>query len=154
MNTPARICAFYSRGPHFQRLLKHLRVEYPDAVIHAIVPPTFPEEVLQEVVDEVIKTGQAQWSLREVGALRALLGLLRGGHYDLFVVMFDSPKLRVLAALSGARKRQLFTIDGRMVPLRLALLRQSLGALGRNVRGRVLYAYLHYVVYTKPVQKA
>jgi len=154
MSTPLRICAFYSRGPHYQRLLKKLRVEHPDAVIHAVVPPTFPAEVLHEVVDEVIQTEQAQWSLRELGALGRLLSVLRGARYDLFVVMFDSPKLRILAALSGARKRQLFTIDGRMVPLRLALVRQSLGALGRNVRGRLLYAYLHYVVYTKPVQKA
>lgn len=153
MSTPTRLCAFYSRGPHFQRMLTNLRLQYPEAEIHAVVPPSFPVELLKDLANEVLQTEQTQWSLRSPGALARLVGLLRRGNYDLFVVMFDSPKLRVLAALSGARTRQHFTIDGRMLPLRLALLRQFFGSLQRNVRGRLLYAYLHYVVYTKPVQK-
>lgn len=154
MNSPARICAFYSRGPHYQRLLKTLRTQYPEATLHAVVPPSFPPEVLQEVANEVRQTETAEWRLSSPGSLLRLLRQLRAERYDLFVTLFDSPKLRVLAALSGARVRQHYTVDGRLLPLRLAPLRNGIDAVRRNVRGRILYAYLRYVVYSKPVQKA
>ncbi len=154
MNTPENICAFYSRGPHFLRTLKFLRTLHPNARITAVVPPSFPAEAALAVANQVIKTQHAQWSLREQRALRKLVRVLREGRYDLFVTMFDSPKLRVLATLSGAKIRQCYTIDGRYVPLRLALGRQLVSSISRNVRGRILYAYLHYQVYCRPVQKA
>lgn len=153
MNEPTNICAFYSRGPHFLRLLKHLRTQHPQARITAVVPPAFPAEAALGVATQVIKTQQAQWTLAHQRDLRKLVGVLRGGKYDLFVVMFDSPKLRVLAALSGARARHCYTIDGRYFPLRLALFRQLGSNLARSIRGRLLYAYLHFVVYCRPVQK-
>lgn len=153
MSVPENICAFYSRGPHFLRMLKQLRAQYPEARITAVVPPTFPAEAALGIANQVIKTQHAQWSLRQHRALRKLVGVLREGRYDLFATMFDSPKLRVLAALSGARARVCFTIDGRQIPLKLAVFSQLLDALARNIKGRLLYAYLHYVVYARPVQK-
>ena len=152
--TPETICAFYSRGPHFLRMLKFLRALHPAARITAVVPPSFPAEAALGIANQVIKTQHAQWSLRQQRELRKLVRVLREGHYDLFVTMFDSPKLRVLAALSGAPIRQCYTIDGRYLPLRLALGRQLLSTLTRNLRGRLLYAYLHYQVYFRKVQKA
>lgn len=153
MSAPENICAFYSRGPHFLRMLKQLRAAHPEARITAVVPPTFPAEAALGLANQVIKTQHAQWSLRQHRALRKLVGVLREGRYDLFATMFDSPKLRLLAALSGARARVCFTIDGRQIPLRLAVLGQLVDALARNIKGRLLYAYLHYVVYARPVQK-
>ena len=154
MNAPENICAFYSRGPHFLRTLKFLRAQHPQARITAVVPPTFPAEAALGIANQVIKTHQANWSLRHQRDLRKLVRALREGRYDAFVVMFDSPKLQVLAALSGARHRYCYTIDGRYVPIRLALARQVFGTLARNIKGRLLYAYLHYVVYCRPVQKS
>lgn len=154
MNTPENICAFYSRGPHFLRMLKFLRTLHPNARITAVVPPSFPAEAALGVANQVIKTQHAQWSPRQHRALRKLVRVLREGRYDLFVTMFDSPKLRVLASLSGAKIRQVYTIDGRYLPLRLALARQFAMSLSRNIRGRLLYAYLYYQVHYRPVQKA
>ena len=37
-----RIGAFYSDGPHFQRMLRALREAYPDGTITAIIPPDYP----------------------------------------------------------------------------------------------------------------
>ena len=37
-----RICAFYSYGAHYVRLLKRLRAEYPQAHITAPVPKGYP----------------------------------------------------------------------------------------------------------------
>lgn len=153
MTAPQNICAFYSRGPHFLRMLKQLRAAYPEARITAVVPPTFPAEAALGLANQVIKTQHAQWSLRQHKALRKLVAVLREGRYDLFAVMFDSPKLRLLAVLSGARARVCYTVDGRQLPLKLAVLGQLADALARNIRGRLLYAYLHYVVYARPVQK-
>lgn len=154
MSVPERICAFYSRGPHFLRLLKFLRLQHPGAHITAVVPPAFPAEAALGIANQVIKMQHAQWSLRQHKSLRKLVRVLREGKHDLFVVMFDSPKLRVLAALSGARARYCYTIDGRFVRLPRAVGGQLLGTLARNIKGRLLYAYLHYVVYCRPVQKA
>lgn len=154
MKSPENICAFYSRGPHFLRMLKFLRTLHPHARITAVVPPSFPAEAALGVANQVIKTQHAQWSLRQHRALRKLVRVLREGRYDLFVTMFDSPKLRLLAAMSGARIREAYTIDGRYLPLRLALGRQVAAAISRNVRGRILYAYLYYQVHYRRVQKA
>lgn len=154
MKVPQNICAFYSRGPHYLRMLKFLRTLHPEAKITAVVPPSFPAEAALGIANQVIKTQHAQWSLRQHRELRRLVHVLREGRYDLFVTMFDSPKLRILATLSGAPLRQCYTIDGRYQPLRLALVRHFAGTLARNVRGRLLYAYLYYNVHFRPVQKA
>ena len=142
------ICAFYSYGPHYIRLLKYLRAQYPEARLTALVPPSYPHEPLAPLVDDIAVTDQERYGLRTVFSL---LRPIRREKYGMFVVLFDSPKLRMVGALSGARSRYCFTVDGRFTPLRLALLRTLLGRLYHHIRGRLLYARIHYVVYHHPV---
>lgn len=152
MSEPQTICALYSRGPHYLRLLRYLRAQYPAAHITALVPASFPGDAARAYAQEIVRCEDGPRS--GLGALHSLSGQIRRGRYDLFVVMFDSPKLRVLAALSGARQRACYAINGRFFPVRLALFSQLAGTLVRRIKGRILYARIHYIVHNKPVQKS
>jgi len=153
MSAVKRICAFYSHGPHYAQVLKHLRKTYPDANITAMTPPGYPREPLTPLANRHAESAQATYSLRDIAALRLLLRQIRDGRYDLFVVMFDSPKLHLFARLTRVRRRYCYTADGRYYPLRLSLIRLLSTTLYRNLRGRITYAYIRYVVYHRPVQK-
>ena len=54
MSAP-RICAFYSRGPHYVRLLRCLRENYPDATLVAAIPTSFPYHAIEGLVDETLR---------------------------------------------------------------------------------------------------
>jgi len=151
MKRPKQIGAFYSHGPHYTRLLQHLRKTYPNAEITAITPPGFPKDALIGLAEKRMVTKQPAYSLRSPGALWELMRNIRAAKYDLFVVMFDSPKLRILSALGGARRSHCFGPDGRFVPIRLALVSTLARYLYRNIRGRITYAYIHYIVHHRPV---
>jgi hypothetical protein len=153
MNETQRIGVFYSRGPHFLQALKHLRTRYPRAWIAALTPPEFPREFVEGLCDEVIETGHAAYSMRDWRALLALRKQIRGGRFDVFVVLFPSLKQRLLAAFSGSRERYCFGIDGELRPLRWSIVSGLADALCRNVRGRLTYAYIHYVVHHRPVRR-
>ena len=153
MKKVKRICAFYSHGPHYLRLLRYLRENCPDAEITAMAPPDFPDEPLLNCADHVMHTGQPSYSLRDVRALRQLLRQIRSAHYDLFAIMFDSPKLRLLATLSGVRRRYCYTADGRFFSIHFSIVSLLAQALYRNIRGRITYAYIRHVVYHRPVEK-
>ncbi len=148
-----RICALYSHGPHYARALQHLRRTYPEAVVTALVPPGFPTEPLEGIAHKRLDMPAEAVSRRGLAALRALAPVLRRGRYDLFVVMFDSFRLRVVASLSGARERRCFTADGRFIPLRLSLLRLLAGMAWRNARGRITYWRIRHIVYHQPVNR-
>ena len=152
-NEVGRICALYSHGPHYARVLRHLRRAYPDAVITALVPPGFPNEPLEGLAHKRLDLPAKAARRRGFAALRAILPVIRRGRYDLFVVMFDSFRLRLLAALSGARERRCFTADGRFIPLRLSLARLLAGTAWRNLRGRVTYWRIRWIVHHCPVEK-
>src|SRR5690606_16419650 len=110
---PERICAFYSRGPHFVRMLKHLREAYPGETLIAAIPASFPFPTIEPLVDETIRLPEpgARSGLRRVWAIVRRLRRARCSH---MVVMFDSPRLNLLARFSGAGRRWCFTVDGRL----------------------------------------
>lgn len=152
MSEPKRICAFYSHGPHYRRMLRFLREQHPAAHITALVPPAYPREFLEGQVDDIVVTAQSQYSSRDTAAIRQLLRLIRGGGYDLFVVMFDSPRLRILSALTGIGQRYCYQADGRYTPARLSLLQAAGDALWRNLRGRLTYARIWLIVHFRHVE--
>jgi DNA-binding transcriptional LysR family regulator len=144
-----RIGAFYSRGPHFGRVLARLREEYPEADITAHVPEGFPEAPVREHGARILYCGGAP----PLRALPSLIRSLRAQRYDLFVVIFDSPKLRLLAAASGAKQRCCHTVDGRIFPLRTAFSRMLAGGIWRRLCGAIVYARIWCVVHFRPVKK-
>lgn len=151
MKRPKRIGAFYSHGPHYARMLQYLREAYPGAEVTAILPPGFPGDALAGLAEKRMVTALPAYSIRNIRALRQLVRSIRAADYDLFVVMFDSSKLRLLSALGGARRSYCYGPDGRFVRIRLALTATLARCLYRNIRGRITYAYIHYIVHHRPV---
>lgn len=147
MSGKRKVCALYSAGAHYPLVLRRLREAYPDAEITALVPPEYPvpEEGLPGA-DRVERL--AGRGLRDAAAA---LRQVRGGAFDVFAVMFDSPRLRMLAALSGARERAWCTPGGRLVPLTGSAPRVALGEAARLMRGHVVFGALWALVRVLPV---
>lgn len=136
---PERICAFYSKGPHYVRMLKRLRAEYPGETLIAAIPTGFPFSVIEPLVDETIRmpeAGEGTPIRRAVGTLLRL----RRARCTHIVVMFDSPRLNLLARLSGTGRGWLYSVDGRLCALERPLLALVITPVVPRVRGE--WAYL------------
>ena len=140
-----RVCAFFSSGPHYRKVLTQLRTTYPDAEICAFIPPRYPLEAASALADRVAVSAQDHYALRDWSALVRLVRRFRAERFDVFVVMFDSPRLAILAHLTGAKERWCYTMDGRRKPLRLSLLRQLLVLALRRLRGEWRYAQIRHL---------
>jgi hypothetical protein len=152
VDQPRSIGVFYSRGPHYARGLRFLRGRYPEAAIAAITPPGYPPEALAGIPDRHVETGRSVYPAGDVSGLAALLRMLRGGRYDMFVVLFPSVKLRMLAALSGARVTYCYGPDGRFLPLRFSPFRLLKEWLARRVLGYVTYTRIWFIVHFQHVR--
>jgi hypothetical protein len=151
MSKGERIVAFYSRGPHFLKLLKYLRDNHPNAHITALVPKGYPVKMLQGRADNIEQTAEQQYSLSQGAALFELRRQIRRGNFTHFVTMFNTPKLQALARICGIPNRNCFGVDGRFTPLRSAPLSLIFQALVSNIRGRQQYARIHRIVHQHPV---
>lgn len=135
-----RICAFYSPGHDFARVLERLHRAHPEAHVTAVVPAGYTVAgPLRDWADAVVETELERYTLGHPRALARLVSTIRRGRYDLFAVMFASPKLRVLAALSGAERNVWCTPDGSHVPLGASVAGALAGELARVLRGRLTY---------------
>lgn len=138
---------FYSRGPHFAKTLHRLREAYPDARITAIVPAGFPvAEQERKWVDEIVVTERAHYSPRDVAASMRLIARLRKARYGLFVVMFPSAQLGILASLCGARRRACAPPQGTLIPMYAGPLRTVAGECARRILGGGVYLALLAIV--------
>lgn len=147
-----RICAFYSHGPHFRRLLRYLRHKHPEAHVTALIPPDYPERHIEQEADAVERTSHTREGMGTPRAFLGLMGQIRRGNYDRFVVMFNSPRLRVLAAMTGVPERRYYDVNGRYQKIRIGLVTTLASALWRNLRGRVTHAYIRWVIKHRPVE--
>jgi len=153
MSAKPRIAAFYSRGTHYPRLLRFLREEYPGCELTAVVPPGYPERLLEGACDRMVRTARDHYGAGDAGELRALVMQLRAERFDAFVVMFPSIKLRLLAKAAAARAAYVYTADRRFEPVRLNPLAEAADLLHRNARGRLAYAWIACVVRFRRVGK-
>jgi hypothetical protein len=142
-----KVGALYSKGPHYLRMLAHLRSRYPKAELIALVPEGYPEEVLAGRCDRIITTPPS----RGPGALFPLLRILRAERLDIFCVMFHSARLQVVSALSGARETMCYTAGGQYFRVRYDLAPQLSHWVYRQIRGRLLYARIWWEVRTTKV---
>ena len=152
MNAPQqKTCVFYSKGPHFLRALQTMRKTYPNARLEAWVPQGFPvPEQTTEFADAIVETKRAAYGLRDLSALRELVGALREARFACVGLMFPSVKLKILASLSGA-KGAWCTPDGRFVPLSNSIAGAVAGELFYGAVGRMTYWSIWLVVVTIPV---
>ena len=116
------------------------------------MPKGYPAESLARLADHVLAVPKASYGWRDLRAIRALRKKLRAHGFEIIVVMFPSVKLRLFALATGIRQRFCYTVDGRFEPLRGTGLTLIAGAFYRNIRGRLLYAYIRHIVYHRPVE--
>jgi hypothetical protein len=146
------IVAFYSRGPHYARLLRHLRETHPGARITALIPPVFPADTLAGLADAVLITPAPPHGLRNPNALIALIRQIRATNCTRFVVMFDSARLRLVAMASGAPERWCFGPDGGYAAVETAPLRRLCGGMTRRLHGWATWLRIWVVVHTTRVK--
>ncbi len=132
-----KICVFRSpdHDPAHQlaKALNHLHRCHPGAVIDVLLPEGADEER--------IHGASAVHDYRHAGLATVwpLLRRLRASRYDLFVVLFPSARLRLLAASCGAARKAVLLQNGRLVPLTDSLPRAFLSECLLLARGRTRY---------------
>jgi len=153
MSGKPRIAAFYSRGTHYPRLLRFLREEYPGCELTAVVPPAYPERLLEGACDRVIRTAREHYGAGDASELWTLVTQVRAERYDAFLVMFPSVKLRLLAKGAGAASAYVYTADRRFLPVTFNPIAEAADYLLLNLRGRLTYAWIAFVVKFRRVGK-
>lgn len=153
MSEPKKIAALYSHGPHFPRLLHHLRAAHPGAAIVALAPADYPAERLAGAADATIPLEGPPEAQRGWRALQQVRRILRQTNCDMIAVMFDSPRLRLLCALSGVPLRYCLTPDGRYFRVRLGIAPALAAMLYRPLIGNLRCLRIRRIVYRQPVGK-
>ena len=153
MTPGKRMAVFYSAGAHFTRALETLRAQEPGAHITAIVPRGHPAaDAARGLVDRVEITECPAYSPRDWAACFRLVRGIRAARYDGFAVLYDSPQLRMLAALSGARARAWLTASGERFPLAGGVTAVSFSLAFCRLRGLLAYAGMWLAVRCLPVR--
>ncbi|MBI4557030.1 MAG: hypothetical protein HY706_05545 [Candidatus Hydrogenedentes bacterium] len=155
MSDVRQICVFYSQGPHFERTVRCIKERHPSAAVTTIVPKGYPfPETLRSDVQEIIETKLIHYSIQDVGSSLRLVRNIRRARFDLFVTMFDSPQLRLLAALTGARAAAWVRVDGGYFEIPTSFLAALFCAVFRGLVGRATYALLWVIIRCLPVRAA
>lgn len=118
MTEKNRVGVFYSLGQEFDQIIKSIREAFPDDHLVAMVPSAYVEtEAIAPFVDEAIRTKYASYPSRQPWRTLDMIRTLRRERYDVFIVIFYSFKLRLLASLAGAPRVYCWALDGRVIPL-------------------------------------
>ena len=110
--TPERICAFYSHGPHYVRMLRCLRENYPDATLVAAIPETFPFDVIASLADETVRVPDRD-GLGALAHAWTVTRRLRQARCNRIAVMFDSFRLNLLSRARRTWSVRLASVVGR-----------------------------------------
>jgi hypothetical protein len=128
---------FYSPGHDFADALRRVKEAWPDAKVVAWVPAGYePTQAVADVADEFRHTQHEHYGTRNLRALLSLVRQIRAERYDHFVVLFDSPKLRLLAALSKTRHCAHIPPRGKPIPLSDSPLATALTEARLRLQGR------------------
>lgn len=148
MNEARRICAYYSKGRNFLEVLRAIKEHEPTALVQAMTPPSYPLSADERALaDEVAVTERDHYSPWHVRACLRLVRQMRAGRYDGFVITFDSPQLRILSALAGARRRLYCTMDVRLEEVRPSIPAILASTATRMMWGHVVYAGIWLIVH-------
>ncbi|HOM47469.1 MAG TPA: hypothetical protein PLY90_05050 [Candidatus Hydrogenedentes bacterium] len=145
-----RFAVLYSLAPHFRRSLLALREEEPDSHITLLLPPGFPQEVVEGCCDEILALAPASSQRRSLKHAWRLIRYLRRERFDCFIVFFNSPALWLLTQCSGARECAYFSQRGARCPMSMSFLRSVCALAGKRIRGRYMYYKIKWDIYRHP----
>jgi hypothetical protein len=139
-----RVAVFHSPGHDFAGALRRVKEAWPTARLIAWVPASYAApEAVEALADEIRRADRDRFGARNV---YPLLRQIRSERYDCFVVLFDSTRLRLFAALSGARERAWCPPLGSLGPLPNAPITVALREAALLVKGRAACAWIRLVV--------
>jgi len=143
MNDEAHVGVFYSAGRDLDAVMRQAAARFPDGRITLLLPPELAEARRNaDPSTEIITTP----SVRSVGDFLRLVRLLRRHRFSDFITCYPSRRLRLLAAVSGARRCASVDEQGRWTPLSASLALALLGAASNEVRGHVAWLRVWLVV--------
>lgn len=145
MNGP--IVVLHSPSEHFATANATAGAYLIGAHVIALVPPgrpdleaMLPAGTTAEVLAMPARSGRIRQGLATLRALRRL-------RPAMLCVLYPSPALRVVAALSGARERYWCGEDGRLRPLNGHIVSVLAGLAWQRIRGEWRYAWRWCVVH-------
>ena len=103
-------------------------------------------------MDDTVETERVCYGLRDVAACLRLVRTLRGGRYTLFIILFDSLRLRVLARLSRCARCAVYTSGGSTTDIRQSVLGLLATEAGRRMVGIITFVGVWLAVHLLPVR--
>lgn len=150
-----RVALYYGFGPNFIDRMKSLRRLRPHARLTVIYPAGYTvTDAERALVDEVVHTPKSAYSPRDVQDCLELVRWLRGLRLDEFLVAYDTVQLRLLAALTGARRCTCLAPDNQLVPLTRWLPLVIPGKGWRCARGTLAFLLMGASVLFRRVEPA
>lgn len=143
MNDEAHVGVFYSAGRDLGAVMRQVAARYPDGRITLLLPPELAEA--RRDADASTETITMR-PVRSIGDLVRLARLLRRHRFSDFITCYPSRRLRLLAAISGARRCAAVDEQGRWTPLSASLPLALLRAACNEVRGHVAWLWVGIVV--------
>ena len=98
------------------------------------------------LADETLQSGSVRYGMRNLPGFLGFIRRVRRARYDAFVILFDTPRQRILASLSGADRRMHCRLDGKVAVLDYTLPGIAADAVLRGLWGRIVYACLWVLV--------
>jgi len=149
-----RLAVFHSAGHDLRPVLDALERERPGARITIWIPRDHKlTDDIAARVNAVYETELSHYSPRQFRACWRLIRRLRDERYDAFAVLYNSPQLRMLAALSGAPVCWCATGDRRLTPIPSNPMRVAIGEALLGVGGRLRYVRVWLSVYCFPARR-
>ena len=152
MSASRYTCVFASKGRAVSHALRQARDLDPGARICAVLPPSTRADEAEPLADEVLAL-EARAALTNPGACLRLIRQLRAKRFDRFLILFPSPRLQTLAALSGAKECLWLNPRGKPIAVPRSLAMVLLRTLAATIFGRLLYAALWATIRLLPVRK-
>ncbi|MFP4191519.1 MAG: hypothetical protein ACLFU6_05535 [Candidatus Hydrogenedentota bacterium] len=152
MKDELRICLFRSAGRGFVSRLQRLREIYPQAHLMVMLPKGEQLDTQEaEYVHEVLEQPHEHYPLRSPSRLRDLSRALRDARIELFIVMYSSPRLRLTAGLSGARRGECWIYENEIIPIPTGLVSAGASLVWRMIAARARYLRCWMVTYLRRV---
>ena len=147
MSSTRHIAIYWSPGRSLAGALEAMTRLEPDARICAVVPQDYaPNDTERRLAHEIIQSDRTRYSMREPRPLLRWIARLRRERFDELAVLFDSPRLMLLAASAHPRAIRYLRPNGTLGRLPASMPGALATLVGRRLRGRCAYAILWVLV--------
>lgn len=147
MNATRRIAVYWSPGRSLAGALEAMARLEPDARRCAIVPHGYVvSETERLLAQDIIESDRTRYSIHTPWPLLKWIMRLRHERFDVLAVLFDSPRLMLLAASAHARSTVYLRPNETLGRLSASLPGAAAALIGRRSRGHCAYAIVWILV--------